>query len=122
MGSSIWKVDPLPTVESTQMRPPCISNNLLGNGEAKASTAFGLGIRVIDLMELLEDSCPLPLRDARASVHHTDREVSVDSFSGHADLTFISELDGIADEIEQHLRKALFIADANRQRFGHRGC
>src|SRR5262249_16548260 len=25
VGSSIWKVDPLPSVDSTQMRPPCIS-------------------------------------------------------------------------------------------------
>src|SRR5215813_10696947 len=24
-GSSIWKVEPLPKVDSTQMRPPCIS-------------------------------------------------------------------------------------------------
>src|SRR5438445_4251793 len=86
-------------------------DNLLGNGEAKTSTAFGLRIRVIDLMELFEDSRPLLLRDARASVHHTDREVSVDSFSGHADLTSISELDCIADEIEQHLRKPLLVAE-----------
>jgi hypothetical protein len=25
IGSSIWKVEPLPSVDSTQMRPPCIS-------------------------------------------------------------------------------------------------
>src|SRR5262245_58938435 len=25
VGSSIWKVEPLPSVDSTQMRPPCIS-------------------------------------------------------------------------------------------------
>src|SRR5262245_36176479 len=25
VGSSIWKVEPLPTVDTTQMRPPCIS-------------------------------------------------------------------------------------------------
>src|SRR6202011_3453158 len=81
-----------------------------------------LGMRVIDLMELLEDPRPLLLRDAGASVHHTDREVPVDSFGADADLTCISELDCIANEIEQHLRKTLLIADTNRQRLGHRGC
>src|SRR5437660_6117683 len=64
-------------------------DNLLGNGEAKARTAFGLGIRVIDLMELLEDPRPLLLRDARARVHHTDREVSVGSFGSDTDLAHI---------------------------------
>src|SRR5690242_7823989 len=97
-------------------------DNLLGNGEAKASAALSFRIRVIDLMELLEDTRPLLLRDARTSVHHSDRELSVNGFGGDANLTCIGELDRIPDKIEQHLRKALLIADANRQRFGHCGC
>src|SRR6266566_4200705 len=93
---------------------PVHLDNLLGNGKAKAGAAFSLRIRGIDLMELLEDSRPFLLRDARTGVHHADREVSIDSFGGDADLTRIGELDCIADEIEQHLRKALLIAKAHR--------
>src|SRR5262249_32138713 len=78
-------------------------DDLLGNGEAKASSTFGLRIRGIDLMELLEDSRPFLLRDARTGIHHADREVSIDSFGGDADLTCIGELDRVADEIEKHL-------------------
>src|SRR6202008_660600 len=65
--------------------------DLLGNGEAKASTAFGLRIRVIDLMELLEDSRPLLLRDTRTSVHHADREVTVGRFGGDPGFTRIGQ-------------------------------
>src|SRR5262249_28522236 len=89
-------------------------DDLLGNGEAKASTAFGLRIRVIDLMELLENARPLLFRDSRAGVHDADREVSIDSLGGDADLTGIGELDCVANEIEQHLREALLIAKADR--------
>src|SRR5215469_2512874 len=37
-------------------------------------------------MELLEDAHPLLLRNARACIHHSDREVSLDSFGGDAHL------------------------------------
>src|SRR5262249_27682786 len=96
-------------------------DDLLGNGEAKASTALSLGICCIDLMELLEDSSPLLFRDSGAGVHHADREVSIRNFGDDADLTCIGELDRIADEVEQHLREALLIAKAYRQRLGHFG-
>src|SRR5262245_3178805 len=35
VGSSIWKVEPLPTVDSTQMRPPCISMICLAMAKPK---------------------------------------------------------------------------------------
>src|SRR5215468_5279258 len=78
---------------------------LLGNRKAKPSTALSLGICGVDLMELLENARPLLLRDAGTGVDHAHREASVDGFGDDANLTHIGELDGIADEIEQHLRK-----------------
>jgi hypothetical protein len=35
VGSSIWKVEPSPSVDSTQMRPPCISTICLAMTSAK---------------------------------------------------------------------------------------
>jgi hypothetical protein len=57
-------------------------------------------------VELLENPSTLLLRDASAGIHHTDRKVSIDSFGAQANLTCIGELDGIANEIEQNLRKS----------------
>jgi len=38
---------------------------------------------------------------------------------GDADFAGVGELDGITDEVEQHLRKALFVSEANRERLVH---
>ena len=60
MGSRIWKVAPLPTMDSTQIRPPA-SRDLLGDREPEAGTALGLGVGAVHLVELLEDAdCSSP--------------------------------------------------------------
>src|SRR5262245_8309391 len=41
---------------------------------------------------------------------------------GDAHLAGVGELDGIANEVEQHLREALFVSEANRERLFHGGC
>src|SRR5262249_1528328 len=89
-------------------------DDLLGNRKSKSRTALCLGIFGIDLVELLENARTLLFRDSRTGIHHADREVSIDSFGDDADLTGIGELDCIADEVEQHLRKALLIAKPHR--------
>src|SRR5262245_52377281 len=38
---------------------------------------------------------------------------------GDAHLAGIGELDGVADEVEQHLREALLVTEANRERLVH---
>ena len=48
VGSSIRNVDSMPGVDSTQMRPPCIST--IGNGEAQARAALGLGVGAVNQM------------------------------------------------------------------------
>ena len=52
-------------------------DNLLGDGEAKARPALGLGVGAVDLMELLEDARQVLLRYARPRVRHADGEVAV---------------------------------------------
>jgi hypothetical protein len=47
-------------------------DDLLGNGEAQARAALGLGKRAVDLVELLEDPILLIKRYARAGVCHRD--------------------------------------------------
>jgi hypothetical protein len=42
VGSSIWKVDPLPSVDSTQMRPPCISTICLAIASPRPVTPLAL--------------------------------------------------------------------------------
>ena len=70
-------------------------------------------------MELIEDACLLLLGNAGARVRHADVEVTVDRLGSYAHLAGIGELDGVADEVEQHLREALFVSEANRERFVH---
>src|SRR6266566_3907710 len=86
---------------------------LLRDRKPKSRTAFSPGICGIDLVELLENARPLLFRDSGAGVDDAHHEVSVASLGDDADLTCISELNCIADEIEQHLGKALLIAKAN---------
>src|SRR5208337_2160406 len=114
MGNSIRNVEPSPTFESTQMRPPCISMICLAMARPRPVPPFGLRVRVVDLVELLEDPRPLVLRNAGTGVDDTHREASVDGIGSHADLASIGEFDRIADEIEQHLRETLLVAEAER--------
>ena len=41
-------------------------------------------------------------------------EVTIVSGRGDAHLSRVRELDGVADQIEEHLRQALLVADADR--------
>src|SRR5215510_8366468 len=96
-------------------------DDLLGDRKPESSATSGLGQRAVDLMELLEDALLLPLGDARPRVRHADTEVTVDRLGSHAHFAKVRKLDGVADEIEQYLGQALFIAEANGQGLGHLG-
>ena len=86
-------------------------HNLLGDGKPETGAALGLGKGAVDLMELLEDARPLVLGNAGPRIGHADVEVTVDRLGSHAHFAGVRELDGVAYEIEQHLREALFIAE-----------
>src|SRR5215467_15968929 len=94
-------------------------DDLLGDGEAQARTALGLGIGAVDLMELRENPILLIKWYTGAGVCHRDGEVAILSTRGDAHLAGISELDGVPYEVEQHLREALFVPEANRERLVH---
>ena len=79
-------------------------DDLLGDGEAEAGPALGLGVGVVDLVELLEDALQLLGRYPRTRVGHGNSEVAVHGRCGDAHLASVGELDGVADEIEEHLR------------------
>src|SRR5262249_13712174 len=52
-------------------------------------------------------------------VSHRHGETAVPRARGDAHLAGVSELDGVANEIEQHLREALLITQANWERLLH---
>ena len=68
IGSSIWNVAPLPTVELDPDATAVHLDDLLGDGEAEPGSALGLGVGVVHLVELVEHAGQLVLRDARAGV------------------------------------------------------
>src|SRR5262245_34786545 len=94
-------------------------HNLLGDGEAEASPTLGLGVGAVDLMELLEDAYLMLRGNAWPCIGHTDVEVAVDGLCSHADLADISEFDGVAYKVEEYLRDALLVSEANRERLVH---
>src|SRR5262249_34915677 len=89
-------------------------DDLLGDGEPETSATSGLGQRAVDLVELLEDASSLVIGNAWPRIGHADVEVVVDRLGTHTHLAGIGELDGVADEDEEHLREALLVAEANR--------
>src|SRR5262245_7105812 len=81
-------------------------DNLLGDGEPEARAPLGLGKGAVDLMELIEYTRLLLLRDPRSRVRHADGEVTVDRLRRDAHFARISKFDGVPDEIEEHLGRS----------------
>src|SRR5262245_27120654 len=94
-------------------------HDLFGDGKPEARAALGLGKGAVDLMELIEYARLLLLRDPWPRVRHADGEVTVDRLRRDAYLASVGELDGVADEVEEHLGEALFVAKANWERLVH---
>src|SRR5262245_61850871 len=100
---------------------PVHLNDLFGDGKTNAGSALGLGTGVVDLVELLEYPGLLLDGYSRTRVAHTDGEVTIHGLGRDTHLTGIGELDGVADEVEQHLGEALLVAEADRQVLGDVG-
>ena len=76
----------------------------------------------VGLLELLEDPRLVGLGDARARCRRTEtHEVAVRHGYLHPDLAGLGELDGVADEVQEHLGDPPRVAPAGRQvgRHGH---
>ena len=121
MGSSIWKVEPLPSVDSTQMRPPCISTICLAMASPRPVPPLALVLELSTWWNCSKMRAQLLFGYSRARVGHADGEVAVHRCRRDAHLAGVGELDGVADEVEQHLREALLVAEADRQRLGNVG-
>src|SRR5215475_11048484 len=67
-------------------------NDLLGDGEPETRTALGLGVRVVDLVELFEDAGLVLCGNARASICHADGKVAVCGLGAHSYLSGVGEL------------------------------
>src|SRR6516162_2953907 len=87
-------------------------DDALGDREPKASPTLPFGRRIVCLLELLENLALIRQGDARSSVAHRDREGAVRCGRLDRDLALVGELDGIADEVEQHLSQATPVAMA----------
>ena len=61
-------------------------------------------------MELLEDPSLLIQWYAGPGARHRDGERNVPYARGNAHFSSVSELDGVADEVEERLREALLVA------------
>src|SRR5215468_2116130 len=94
-------------------------DDLLGDGEPEARAALGLGKGAVNLVELIENPILLVERYAGSGVCYRDGEMAVPRARGDAHLAGVGELDGVADEVEQHLREALFVSEANGKRLVH---
>ena len=70
-------------------------------------------------MELLEDTILLVEWYAGPGVRYRDGEMAVLGARGRAHLAGVGELDGVSNEVEEHLREALFVSEANRERLIH---
>ena len=93
------------------MRPPCPSTRRRAIARPKSGATFLPRDAVVDLLKVLEDACLILPRDARTGVPHRNNEVPSIAFGAdHHHLAGIGELDRVANEVEQHLGEAPFIA------------
>ena len=89
-------------------------NNALGDGKSETGATFFLGIRIIDLMEFLKDTAPFGLGDAGASVSNLHSKDTVVRMSRNTDCALVGKLDGVSNQVEQHLGEAPLIASTVR--------
>lgn len=88
-------------------------DDLLSDSEAEARPALGLRVRAVDLVELLENARSVLFGNARTRIRHAYSEAAIRGHGPHAYFSSVRELDGVAYEVEQHLRETLFVAQAN---------
>ena len=69
-GTEKLNVEPLPSVDSTQMPPAVGLGDVAGDGEAETGAAVPALTRPVDLVEALEDARLVRPRDAHALVGH----------------------------------------------------
>src|SRR6478735_9508194 len=83
---------------------PVHLNDLLGYRQSKPRSPLRFGVGAVHLMELLEYPRQLVGRYAGPSIGDTNSEMAVRRAGSNTHYTRVGELDGVAHEVEQHLR------------------
>src|SRR5262245_27429377 len=94
-------------------------DDLFGDRKPESNATSRLGERAVDLMELLENANLLLFGNAWPGIGHADVEVAVDRLGTHTHLADVCELDGVPNEVEEHLSDALLIPETDGQGFGN---
>ena len=115
VGSSIWKVEPLPTIDSTQMRPPCISTICLAMASPRPVPPLAFVLELSTWWNWSKMRVCCSSADSRTRVRHADGEMAVSRDGDDAHLAGVGELDGVADKVEEHLCETLLVAKADGQ-------
>src|SRR5258708_5848060 len=90
----------------------------LCDSKTEAGAALAPRARVVDLLELLKDARMVRLRDPGPSVPDADLEHAVQYHRRHDDGAMVGELDGIAEEVDEHLRDPTLVAVSGRESVG----
>src|SRR6516165_1671518 len=90
-------------------------DDALGDCESQASAALLTRDGIVGLLELLKQLCLVGCGNTRAGVVNRYMERAIVRFGLDGHFTGISEFDGIADEVDQHLRQAAAVTVPWRQ-------
>ena len=91
------------------------------DGEPQPGAAFGLGDRIVGLLKFLEQLFLVRGIDARTGVMDGDAERAIGRRDLDGHFAGVGELDGVADQVEQHLGELALVAVAGRQVGRHVG-
>jgi hypothetical protein len=107
-GNVKKNVVPVPISLSSQIRPPWRSTHALCDEEAQTRPAIPLRL---DRLIRLEDIVEPFTRDSRTCIADRDQRLTIPSFaSDHDGVTRLRELDGIPNQVSEHLQKSGAIA------------
>src|SRR6185312_7508741 len=76
---------------------------LTRHAEAQSGASCAARGVLFDLAERFEDVIEMFGRDADAGVSYVDHEIIAGSLRGHRDLSALGELDGVRQQIHEHL-------------------
>ena len=119
IGSVSENVEPWPGRNSTQIRPPCISMIRLEIASPSPVPPLALVIELSACWNSWKSFC-WSASEMPGPVSRTARLIGAVRRRGlDRDLALVGELDGVADQIEQHLGQAALVAAAGRQVLRH---
>src|SRR5262245_35509935 len=95
-------------------------DNPFCDSQSEPRTALFFRVGTVDLVELVENASLLFPRDAGPGVSDRYLKHTIGHSGGNAHFALVCELDGVADEVEEHLGDAPLVAATDRHAFFHR--